>query len=444
MKTENLAIILTDIVGYTEATSRLSRKEQKEMLNLHNQLLFPIIRNFGGKVVKTIGDALLLIFRSPTDAMLCSMAMQDALYDFNRKSQHVQKLHIRIAASLGEVRVANKDIFGEPVNLTSRIESITPADEIYLSDAIYMAMNKAEVPCIEVGLKQLKGIAEPVRIWQIPRFSHSRLIPEEVMDNEDIGELSYPFGGAHLTNRNKVAKGGGLPAPKTALALVLLLVAVVAGGTILLTRPSEPLTTASQLPVPRTAESTETGQTSENPIQPITAPALQKASSPSVEAQRAKEIKPDSQPDKEHKKAAIRPEPVYVKKPQTVQPKTHIRPIKKTGINPPPSPHAKLLGQINSNQGTEMRAAARQIARKKIVPVEILAQLQKGLQQHYLRTDTDRTTIDALAWYCKILGQSGDPTYLQILERVSKSAAENKLKRYATKSLELLRKNVQK
>ena len=91
-----------------------------------------------------------------------------------------------------------------------------------------------------------------------------------------------------------------------------------------------------------------------------------------------------------------------------------------------------------------MRAAARQIARKKIVPVEILEQLQKGLQQHYLRTDADRTTIDALAWYCKILGKSNDPTYLQILEQVSKSAAETKLKRYAAKSLELLRKNVKK
>ena len=120
MKTENLAIILTDIVGYTEATSRLSRKEQKEMLSLHNQLLFPIIRNFGGRVVKTIGDALLLVFRSPTDSMLCSMAMQDALYDFNRKSKHGQELHIRIAAAASRLTRQN----GAQVKYATRPDKI--------------------------------------------------------------------------------------------------------------------------------------------------------------------------------------------------------------------------------------------------------------------------------------------------------------------------------
>ncbi len=420
MKTENLAIILTDIVGYTEATSRLSRKEQKEMLSLHNQLLFPIIRNFGGRVVKTIGDALLLVFRSPTDSMLCSMAMQDALYDFNRKSKHGQELHIRIAASLGEVRVARKDVFGEPVNLTSRIESITPEDEIYLSDAIYLAMNKAEVPCIEVGLKLLKGITEPVRIWQIPRFSRSRLVPE-VMDNEDIGELSYPFGGAHLAAHQKSVVSFDLLPSKKTLGLGLLLLALLVGGTYALTLPAGTFTALFQSTESEAVEQLKPAQVSASLAQQPTVTTAKVISTPPVKA--------------------TKPEPV-AKKPEPVQPKPEPKPVTPTVSEPAPSPNAELLAQLDSGQGKEMRLAARQIAKKKIYDAEVLEQLAKGLQKDYLRNDLDKVSIDALSWYCKVLGQASDPNYLPILEQVSESAANKKLKKYAVKSLAVLRKNV--
>jgi class 3 adenylate cyclase len=196
IKTENLAIMMTDIVGYTEATMKQSRSENEQLLATHNRILLPILKQYRGRHIKSIGDALLLVFRSPTDAMLCAMAMQDALHEYNRSATD-KPIHIRIAASLGEVRVTRDDIFGEPVNLTSRIEGITPPDEIYLSEAMYMAMNKAEVPAEEVGWKELKGISESVRIYHLPRFANPRLVPE-AMSTEDLGELVYPFGGAHL------------------------------------------------------------------------------------------------------------------------------------------------------------------------------------------------------------------------------------------------------
>ncbi|MFV1993546.1 MAG: adenylate/guanylate cyclase domain-containing protein, partial [Acidiferrobacterales bacterium] len=142
LKTENLAIVLTDIVGFTETTAQQSRQENEFLLDTHNQILLPIIKKYKGRLVKSIGDALLLVFRSPTDAMLCSMAMQDALFEYNRDIPDQRQIHIRVAASLGEVRITRNDIFGEPVNTTSRIEGVTPKDEIYFSEAIYMAMNK--------------------------------------------------------------------------------------------------------------------------------------------------------------------------------------------------------------------------------------------------------------------------------------------------------------
>jgi adenylate cyclase len=198
LRTENLVIVLTDIAGYTEASEQKSRRESEEFLSNYSAILLPIMKRFKGRLIKTIGDALLMVFRSPTDAMICAMAMQDALFEYNRRIPSEQQIHIRVAASLGEVRVVKEDIFGDPVNVTSRIESITPTDEIYFSEAVYLAMNKAEVPVKEVGLKRLKGISSEVRVYQIPRFSTVVLVPQNVMGSEDIGELTYPYGGAHF------------------------------------------------------------------------------------------------------------------------------------------------------------------------------------------------------------------------------------------------------
>jgi len=202
LKTENLAILLTDIAGYTEATVSQSRLDNEALIETHNALLLPIVKRFKGRLIKTIGDALLVVFRSPTDAMLCAMAMQDALFAHNQDKPKEKQIHIRVAASLGEVRVARGDIFGEPVNITSRIEAITPADEIYFSEAMFMAMNKAEVPSQEVGWRELKGIAGTVRIYQIPRFGNPRLVAHDVMESQDA-RFAYPFGGAHLKGANE-------------------------------------------------------------------------------------------------------------------------------------------------------------------------------------------------------------------------------------------------
>lgn len=237
LKTENLAIVLTDIAGYTETTQKQSRLDNARLLNTHNRILFPIVRRYKGRHVKSIGDALLLVFRSPTDAMLCAMAMQDALFEFNRNEPTEQQIHIRMAASLGEVRVTRNDVFGEAVNVTSRIESITPVDEIYLSEAVYMAMNKAEVPSQEVGRRELKGISGPISIFNIPRFSTPRLVPQDVMTAEDMSDLVYPYGGAHLIETD--ADGGwrarfgssgpsGLVAKTVLASLVLLPLSLLA------------------------------------------------------------------------------------------------------------------------------------------------------------------------------------------------------------------------
>ena len=131
----NLTILLTDIKGFTDKTSHKSRVEIQEMLDQHKTIVLPILLAKGGKLVKTIGDAFLMTFESPTDAVLAGVQVQEALRQHNADKGHEDRIEIRIAINQGEVNLSDNDVFGEPVNITARIEAIAEAGEVFFTDA---------------------------------------------------------------------------------------------------------------------------------------------------------------------------------------------------------------------------------------------------------------------------------------------------------------------
>lgn len=172
MKTANLAIVFTDIKGFTERTSRQTLEENERLLETHARLLRPLFEAFGGRIVKSIGDAFLVTFESPTQAVLSGMAIQDRLWLHNRSAPEVERLDVRVAINVGEVRLEGRDVFGEPVNIAARVEGIAEAGEVYFTEAVYLAMNKAEVPAEPVGDFELKGIPGSVKVYRVPRAPH--------------------------------------------------------------------------------------------------------------------------------------------------------------------------------------------------------------------------------------------------------------------------------
>ncbi|MHC5040316.1 MAG: adenylate/guanylate cyclase domain-containing protein [Planctomycetota bacterium] len=173
MASRVLTVMFTDIKGFTERTSKSSREELDNILGEHEELLVPLLPDFGGRLIKTVGDALLIVFESPTNAVLCGVMMQDRLRDRNRNVPPEQHLEIRVAINTGEVLEREGDVFGDAVNIAARIEGITDASEIYFTEGVYLAMNKAEVPSSEVGVRRLKGIPEPIKIYSVIQDRHS-------------------------------------------------------------------------------------------------------------------------------------------------------------------------------------------------------------------------------------------------------------------------------
>ncbi len=173
MTSRVLTVMFTDIQGFTDRTSKTSRQQLLSLLDAHEKLLLPVAKQFNGHLVKTIGDSLLLTYESPTNAVLSAMLMQQKLREYNAIQNDGEFIKIRIAINSGEVEQRKGDIFGEAVNIAARIEGITEADEIYFTESVYLAMNKAEVPSSEVGKRRLKGIPETIKVYRVIQDPHS-------------------------------------------------------------------------------------------------------------------------------------------------------------------------------------------------------------------------------------------------------------------------------
>jgi len=159
--------------GFTAATSRQTREETARMLALHDALLTPVIRAFRGRRVKSIGDAYLVLFEAPTEAILCGMAIQDRLWDYARRVPESQRIEVRVAVALGEVRLVRvggvDDVFGEAVNLASRVEGEAESGEVWFSESVWWVMDRTRVEIDDLGSRALKGFPEAIRLFRVAR-----------------------------------------------------------------------------------------------------------------------------------------------------------------------------------------------------------------------------------------------------------------------------------
>lgn len=165
---KNLTVMFTDISGFTKHTETISREALMSRLDTHNELLMPVIAHFEGRIVKTIGDAFLITFESPTNAVQCGLFMQHTLRKYNTEKPDPEQIHIKVSINSGEVTVTDNDVFGDPVNVAAKIEKATNPDEIYFTEAVFLAMNKAEVPTSFVKAFRPKGAeSSEIKLYKV-------------------------------------------------------------------------------------------------------------------------------------------------------------------------------------------------------------------------------------------------------------------------------------
>jgi len=161
------AIMFTDIVGYGALTQR-NESLALELLSHHNQLFRRIFAKHHGKEVKNMGDGFFLEFSSALDAVQCAVEMQQALRQSNEKAEEGSALQVRIGIHLGDVEDRDGDIFGDGVNIASRLEAMADPGTIFLStDVASQVRNKLDRKLIHLGSKPLKNIEGTVDVYRI-------------------------------------------------------------------------------------------------------------------------------------------------------------------------------------------------------------------------------------------------------------------------------------
>lgn len=154
------AIMFTDIVGYTALMGN-DEKNALLILNQNRQIQKPIIEEFKGRFIKELGDGTLASFNTVSDAVHAAIKIQKACHS-------AKVFQLRIGIHLGEVVFENDDVFGDGVNIASRIQAVAEPGSIYISESVYNNIsNKPGIITSYVKQEMLKNVAEPVKIYSV-------------------------------------------------------------------------------------------------------------------------------------------------------------------------------------------------------------------------------------------------------------------------------------
>src|SRR5437773_6608458 len=161
------AIMFTDMVGYS-ALSQNNPKIAVELLEEHRALLREIFPHFHGSEIKTIGDAFLVEFNSALEAAECAIAIQRSLARRNADVPPDRRIELKIGVHIGDVVHRGGDVYGDGVNIASRIEPLAGAGGICVSmDVERQIRNALEARFEKLAPTELKNISVTMDLFRI-------------------------------------------------------------------------------------------------------------------------------------------------------------------------------------------------------------------------------------------------------------------------------------
>lgn len=172
------AILITDIVGYT-LLGQTNEDLSLQLLEEHDALLRPLFASHGGRVVKAMGDGFLVEFASALQATRCAIAIQEALHERNVTRPAAEGIRLRIGVHVGDVVHRQGDLFGDGVNVASRIAPLAEPEGVCISAQVYdHVWNKVHFPLLSMGKQALKNVRVPTEVYCVG-FPWSQVRPEE-------------------------------------------------------------------------------------------------------------------------------------------------------------------------------------------------------------------------------------------------------------------------
>jgi adenylate cyclase len=177
------AILVADVVGYSRLAGADEDRTLSRLRGLRSDLIEPAIAAHRGRIVKRTGDGSLIEFRSVVDAVRCAIEVQNGMTERNAGVPPEKRIEFRVGVHLGDVvEEGDGDLMGDGVNIAARLESICEPGAICLSeDAYRQVKGRLDLAVSDLGQKELKNIADPVRVYSLevgkptqakPRLKH--------------------------------------------------------------------------------------------------------------------------------------------------------------------------------------------------------------------------------------------------------------------------------
>lgn len=182
----------TDLVGYT-ALGQRDESLSLALVDAQQNLLRPVIARHEGREVKTMGDAFLVEFTSAVEAVRCAYDIQRSVREFNLSLPSEKRIHMRVGIHLGEVVEKERDIFGDAVNVASRIEPLAEDGGVCLTQQVYdQVHSKLDFQLIGMDKQNLKNVSEPTEVYRmVMPWNEEKAVSPPQLDRNRIAVLPF-------------------------------------------------------------------------------------------------------------------------------------------------------------------------------------------------------------------------------------------------------------
>jgi adenylate cyclase len=162
------AIVSADVAGYSRLMGHDEGRTLAALKAHRRELIDPKIAEYGGRIVKTTGDGLLLEFPSVVDAVRCAVDVQRGMAERNGGVAADQRIDFRIGINVGDIIIDGDDIYGDGVNVAARLQALAEPGEICVSKVVRdQVLDKLSFTFEDLGAQKVKNIARPVEAYRV-------------------------------------------------------------------------------------------------------------------------------------------------------------------------------------------------------------------------------------------------------------------------------------
>jgi adenylate cyclase len=187
------AILTADVVGYSHLMQRDEAGTLLALKSRRRDILQPLLAKHVGRIVKLMGDGVLVEFASAVDAVQCAVELQNAMAAANAEVPQESRILLRVGINLGDVVVEGSDLYGDGVNIAARLEGLADPGGIFVSRTVFNHVRgKVKLGFDDLGDRRLKNIAEPVRVYRVRADGEPMLRPSLALpDKPSIAVLPF-------------------------------------------------------------------------------------------------------------------------------------------------------------------------------------------------------------------------------------------------------------